>query len=73
MYVESMIRRAALKSVENSDGHSRAKLRSGEVDVSRPRSPLDEELGILMQVHQLSIAEESVAELLLEDLEATHN
>jgi uncharacterized protein (TIGR02679 family) len=33
----------------------------------------DEELGILMQVHQLSIAEESVAELLLEDLDATHN
>jgi|SRR5580692_4462670 ParB-like chromosome segregation protein Spo0J len=41
MYVESRIRRAALKSVENSDGHSRAKLRSGEVDVSRPRSPLE--------------------------------
>jgi hypothetical protein len=33
----------------------------------------DEALGILMQVHQLSIAEESVAELLLEDLDATRN
>jgi uncharacterized protein (TIGR02679 family) len=31
----------------------------------------DEELGTLMQAHQLSIAEESVAELLLQDLDAS--